>query len=156
MPAHVGQRFADDLGDHLAVMCGEHVLGAVARQLDTDPIKAREVLGLPSQVAQQTVRADRGGPKIRQRFTHAGERFLQDLEDVGQSLVGPTFALLEVDLEQGDRAGQLGRDAVMQLARDPRPLSSYSVLDRLVRKAIFHRAATRRRAKDWSSAIAIG
>ena len=73
MAAHVGQCLADDLGNHFSVTRGQQVLGAVARQLDTNPIQTREVVGLPAQVTYQALRADRRRAHVCKRFTDALE-----------------------------------------------------------------------------------
>ncbi|SRR6266446_4704175 len=89
-----------------------------------------------TQVAHHAVGTDPRGPQLRKRLPHMLERTLEDLQDVFQRLVGLALATFEMDLEQRDRSGELGGDAIVQLARDTRTLARHSVFDGLLRKRI--------------------
>jgi len=68
-----------------------------------------------SQVTHHAVGTDRRRPQLGQRLPHMLQGSLEDLKDVLQCLIGLTLTTLEEDLEQRDRTGELGRDAVVQL-----------------------------------------
>ena len=140
MPAHIRQRLADNLRHDLAVMRGEHVLGSIVRQLDPDAIKTRELFSLAPQVPEEPVRTDRGRSQVGKRLTDAGQRPLEDLEDIHEGLVAMAFTFLEIDLEKRDRAGQLGGDSVMQLAGDARTFARHSIVSGLLGKGLGPRA----------------
>src|ERR1700687_4303332 len=94
------------------------------------------------------------------------EQALHDLEHVFQGLVRLALSALHVDVEEGDGPGEIGGDAIVQLARDAGPFPRHGILDRLVSEAVSgrfelfsrfgHRAPARRLASDSSNAIASG
>ena len=123
MPAHVGQRFAHDLRYHLALLGRQQVFGPAVRELDANPVHARELIGLAAQVAHESVGPDRPRAQVGERFAYMFEQPLHDVEDVFQSLVRLAFPALHVHLEERDGAREVGRDTVVQIARDTSALA---------------------------------
>src|SRR5487761_827836 len=95
--------------------------------------------------------------EVGERLAHVLEQALHDLEHVFQRLVGLALTPFHVDLEKRDGPREVGRDSVVQVARDARSLARHRVLDRLVGEPLIgHRAAILRLANDSSSAITSG
>ena len=132
VPANVGQRFADDLRDDLAMLRRKHVLAADIRHLDADPVEARKLIALAPQLRREPVRAERRGPQLRQRVAHAAQGPLENLIHAAERFVRLAVGLFEIDLEQRDRPGEVGGNAVVQFTRNPRPLSRDRIRDRLL------------------------
>src|SRR6202030_1790680 len=96
----------------------------------------------------EAFRPDRSRPKLGEGVADLLQHPLEDLEHVPKHLVLLAAVVLQVHLEQRDCAGELGREAVMQLARDPGPLARDRVLGGLLgrgRGGLGHLAAHRRR-----------
>src|SRR5205807_8011045 len=95
--AHVGERLAHHLRDHLPVVWRQKILAAVARQFDSNAIYARELVRLAAKVLDETIRADPRRAELRERFANLRQRTFQDLENVLQVFIRSALLLFEVE-----------------------------------------------------------